>query len=339
MVVNGVGSRCAYASVIPRLAFSEPQWPFLLLQFVAFIMDSDRRYSQKEIAAIFKKASEEQERIKEKSALEDGLSLADLHIIAKEAGISPDLITSAATGLEHEIEAPPEKLFLGIPISVHRIVDLKAPLSDEDWDKLVIDIRGAFGARGKVTREGGLREWSNGNLHILVEPTATGHRLRMGTEKGSAKGTFWASLSWIGVAIFIAIAASMAGDLSMRDLIPSIFFAIAGLGGIGFMSLHLSQWRYDRADQMDSIASKALNLVAKGGMRTMSQTLHEDIERNHEKDASHTAGLDNEFFDRTIESESPQPIEKHVRNTLLDVENEEPVGETSTKQGSRTRAQ
>ena len=64
-------------------------------------MDSDRRYSQKEIADIFKKASEEQERIKEQSALEDGLTLEELHQIAKEAGIAPELISDAAARLEH----------------------------------------------------------------------------------------------------------------------------------------------------------------------------------------------------------------------------------------------
>ncbi|NQV73633.1 hypothetical protein HQ496_10950 [bacterium] len=265
-------------------------------------MDSDRRYSQKEIADIFKKASEEQERIKERSALEDGLTLEDLHLIAREAGISPEFISDAAARLEHTVEAPPEKRFLGLQTSVHRIIDLKAPLSDDSWDKLVVEIRQAFGARGKITREGKLREWSNGNLHILVEPTPHGHRLRMGTEKGSAKGFLWASISWIMAGIFIFISSALASGVDFSILFPAIFFAVAGIAGIGFTGLQLSQWRYDRADQMDAIGSIALNLVSKGSLRAPG-ALHEEIVANHEKDASETAGLDLEYFDRSVEQE------------------------------------
>ena len=300
-------------------------------------MDSDRRFSQKEIAAIFKKASEEQERIKEKSALEDGLTLADLHIIAQEAGISPDLITNAAERLEDTLEAPPEKRFLGFPTTVHRIVDLKAPLSDEDWDKLVIEIRQAFGARGKVTREGTLREWSNGNLHILVEPTASGHRLRMGTEKGSAKGIFWASLSWIGAAIFILLMAAADSATTLSAMIPALIFAISGLAGIGFTGLHLSQWRYDRADQMDAIGSTALKLVSKGKIHSRSKELHPDIAAQHEKDASATIGLDTEYFDRPMDDVQPNAHRDQLHLDHLEQENE-PEGENEGMSAGRKKS-
>ena len=294
-------------------------------------MDSDRRYSQKEIADIFKKASEEQERIKEQSALEDGLTLEELHQIAKEAGIAPELISDAAARLEHSVEAPPEKRFLGFPTSVNRIIDLKAPLSDDDWDKLVVEIRQAFGARGKITREGKLREWSNGNLHILVEPTPHGHRLRMGTEKGSAKGFLWASISWIMAGIFIFISSALASGVDFSILFPAIFFAVAGIAGIGFTGLHLSQWRYDRADQMDAIGSVALNLVSKGGVRAHG-ALHEEIASNHEKDASETAGLDTEYFDRPIEAEPERQKE------TLDLDAARSSSDQDTRPANRTRA-
>jgi hypothetical protein len=66
----------------------------------------------------------------------------------------------------------------GLPIGVGRTVELDRPRSDSDWERLVADLRETFEARGMVRYDGPFRQWTNGNLQALIEPTPSGHRLR-----------------------------------------------------------------------------------------------------------------------------------------------------------------
>ena len=103
------------------------------------------------------------------------------------------------------------------------------------------------------------------------------------------------------------------------------------MAGVGFTGLQLSQWRYDRADQMDAIGSIALNLVSKGGLRAAG-ALHEQIATNHEKDALETAGLDTEYFDREVE---PEPVSRRAK---LDLDDAHEGPDQETGPAKRTRA-
>jgi hypothetical protein len=48
---------------------------------------------------------------------------------------------------------------------------------------IVVTLRETFEARGRLQRDGSFRQWTNGNLQALLEPSATGHRLRLSTRK------------------------------------------------------------------------------------------------------------------------------------------------------------
>jgi hypothetical protein len=43
-------------------------------------------------------------------------------------------------------------------------VHLARKLTDEEWERFVAHVRETFDARGTMTSEGSLRQWSNGNL-------------------------------------------------------------------------------------------------------------------------------------------------------------------------------
>lgn len=235
-------------------------------------MSSERRFSQKEIAAIFNRASKAQEKVNAEAAQEEGLTLADLHLIALEAGISPDLITQAVNAVDETPEEPKPVTFLGLQLSVSKTVNLENPLTDADWDKLVVGFRNTFRAKGTVTREGSLREWSNGNLRIMAGPTAKGHRLHLQSLKGSTQGAVWASLSFILAALLVFTSSLFNGGLEGGIIVLSAVFAMAGLLSGGISTLQLSQWRFDRTEHFESIAGQALQLTSN---RTVAENRRE----------------------------------------------------------------
>ena len=153
----------------------------------------------------------------------------------------------------------------------------------------------------------------------------------MGTEKGSARGFLIGSITLILVGIVIFISALLSSGVDYSVFFPATIFTLAGLAGVGFTGLQLSQWRYDRADQMDAIGSIALNLVSKGGLRAAG-ALHEQIATNHEKDALETAGLDTEYFDREVE---PEPVSRRAK---LDLDDAHEGPDQETGPAKRTRA-
>ena len=147
-----------------------------------------RRYSEAEVREIFELAM--RPRAAERAALPatEGLTLSDIQEIGGEVGLAPSDVERAAATLDARKLRAPRRTSLGMPIAVGRLVPLPRPLTDHEWDQLVAELRTTFQARGKVSSQGSLREWTNGNLHAMVEPGETGYRLRLGTLKSDAIG-------------------------------------------------------------------------------------------------------------------------------------------------------
>src|ERR1051325_3140652 len=145
---------------------------------------TERQYSDEEAAAIFERASETEHAVVPVPAEGRGLTLAALQDIGREVGISPESIALAAQSLDLA-GRPALQRFMGLPIGVGRIVEFDRRLSDSDWEVLVADLRTTFQARGTVRYDGPFRQWTNGNLQALLEPTPTGDRLRLQTVQGA----------------------------------------------------------------------------------------------------------------------------------------------------------
>jgi hypothetical protein len=146
---------------------------------------------------------------------QEGLTLADLQAIGNEVGIAPDAVAQAALSLEVRRPAAARTL-LGLPIGVERSITLNRWLSDAEWDLLVVELREVFNARGTVKSYGSLREWRNGNLQALLEPTPAGHRLRLKTTKGDARTSIVAGLVMLGTAAMLTLGTAFGGVLSRR---------------------------------------------------------------------------------------------------------------------------
>lgn len=215
---------------------------------------SDRRYDEDEVAAIFAKAAEEHPRAPALDSSRDhGLTLAELQQIGRDVGIPAENVASAARALDVRRRAGTRRL-LGLPIGVERTVTLDRLLTDAEWEQLVVRLREVFGARGTVSGHGTLRQWTNGNLQALLEPTPTGHRLRLTTTKGSARAGIGAGVATLGMSSVMAVATASAGQLGAAA--PGIgMMLLAGAGMLAYTVLPLSRWARHRAQQMDAITT------------------------------------------------------------------------------------
>ncbi|MEP7066279.1 MAG: hypothetical protein ABI889_09625 [Gemmatimonadota bacterium] len=214
----------------------------------------ERRYDEDEVAAIFLKAAEGPQSTAPQSSRSDGMTLAELQDIGREVGISPEAVASAAKSVELRATSG-GRTILGMPIGVSRSVELGRRLSESEWEHLVVELREVFNARGAVSAYGSFRQWTNGNLQALLEPTPTGHRLRISTQKGTMATTMIAGVALIAAGSMAAIGAGIAGHLGAAAVDAAVFLG-AGIGTIVVNAVRLPAWARLRGRQMEAITSR-----------------------------------------------------------------------------------
>ncbi len=214
---------------------------------------AERRYSEQEIAAIFRAAAEQPPEMEQETGSTDGLTLGQLQAIGREVGLTPEAIAHAALGVDR---APiGTRTFLGLPLAVNHTVQLQRRLSDDEWERLVVQLREVFAARGRLRSEGSLREWSNGNLHVLLEPTELGHRIRFGTIHSGARAGIAAGLLLLGTAAITALVTALTGTLG--DAATGIgAMTVIGAIMIANRAFRLPSWARTRAQQMAQLGER-----------------------------------------------------------------------------------
>jgi hypothetical protein len=142
---------------------------------------------------------------------------------------------------------------------VARTVNLNRRLTDHEWEQLVVQLRDVFNAQGATRSDGSFRQWTNGNLQVLLEPTGTGHRLRFRTVHGAARASIGAGLAALGVTATVALATAVSGHLG--DAMSGIVFLFAaGVGMILNGAIRLPGWARLRGRQMDALAAQMASL-------------------------------------------------------------------------------
>jgi hypothetical protein len=141
-----------------------------------------------------------------------------------------------------------------LPIGVGRTVSLQRTLTEEEWERLVVDLRDTFDARGRLRSDGGFRQWTNGNLQALLEPTPTGHRLRLRTLKGDAYSLITAGLSVVAFDAFVFVLRA----LQARPLNPAIVLILGavGIAMVGLGAIQIPGWAKLRQQQMEEIIAR-----------------------------------------------------------------------------------
>lgn len=124
---------------------------------------NNRRYSEEEIQAIFRRATERQETVGANNP-HRGLTLEELKEIGAESGIDPAHIEGAASDLERgalQNQSPTGvERFYGMPASIHAERVLPGTMDDDTWDEAVEVLQSVFKTRGHDQTVGPLREWS-----------------------------------------------------------------------------------------------------------------------------------------------------------------------------------
>lgn len=222
---------------------------------------TERRYTEEEVTTIFERAAEARPEGGRRPASGEGLTLSDLQEIGREVGIDPEAVARAATSLGPS-ERPARRTFLGLPIGVGRSLDLGRRLTEEEWERLVVDLRETFDARGSVRVDGSFRQWTNGNLQALLEPTGSGQRLRLRTYRESSRMWMTAGLGMLGLGIAATLARLLSGPLDGGAFggLSSLF--VIGLGLLGLGAIQLPSWARLRGRQMEGILSRVAAMAA-----------------------------------------------------------------------------
>lgn len=220
----------------------------------------ERQYNKEQVAAIFDRASQV-----ERAALPaptEGLTLAELQEIGQEVGISPESISLAAQSLDQPAAPAAPKVF-GIQIGVARTVELDRRLSESDWEALVADLRTTFHARGKLRIDGPFRQWTNGNLSALLEPTPNGHRLRLQSLKEDSRSLMLGGSVMAGIGGIFAVVYALGAHLAGPGGIPAIMGA--GIIMIAWGGIRASGWARLRTAQFEDVIARLVNSSRKPG--------------------------------------------------------------------------
>jgi hypothetical protein len=233
-------------------------------------MTEERRYDDEEVSRLLARAAAQAERDEQaaeqkgapKELAPGGLTLAQVQEIATSVGIPANAVQKAAASVARgDLVPTTTRVALGIPYGVARQIELPRMLTDVEWDRVVIRLRETFAAEGRSTREGSIRGWRNGNLRVMLEPTATGSRIRMSTVRGDATIRTQVALG------AIAVSATMSGLLTV---IPGAtgrnWGAVAMMGAMGVVLLvrnvlALPRWAKTRASQMEALSAEVGEIV------------------------------------------------------------------------------
>ena len=227
-------------------------------------MTDERRYDDQEIAEILERATQSKTALAPAPVTAGhGLTLAELQEIGSEVGIAPARISEAAGAVASRTAVGAPQTFLGAPRSVSRIVPIDRALDDDEWSRLVVDLRETFDAVGKTKTHGSLRSWTNGNLQAHVEPDGDGYRVRMRTVKGSAAVAATMGLAFLSMATLFLVL-SLVGMEDAGDFVTAAIFGLFGVGQIVYTRAMLPSWADQRAAQMEGLAERIPRLLEKG---------------------------------------------------------------------------
>jgi hypothetical protein len=120
---------------------------------------ASRRFNEKEVALIIKRASELQQ-TETTAESSTGMSLAELEQVAREAGLDPELVRRAATDLDTRVTDQTPNPFLGAPTALRldRTIDGEVPA--DEFEQLVLEIQRQLGQVGSAATIGRSLQWT-----------------------------------------------------------------------------------------------------------------------------------------------------------------------------------
>ncbi|MGI9627074.1 MAG: hypothetical protein ACR2QM_09575 [Longimicrobiales bacterium] len=228
-------------------------------------MSDERRFTDDEVAEILDRATTTRSGLPAPHR-DTGTTLAELQEIGAEVGISPDRIEEAAHSVTvRPSVAPADATFLGTSRSAERTLQLKRGPSDEEWGRIIADLRQIFDAQGIVESYGTLRSWRNGNLRIDIEPADEGYTLRMRTVRGTGPVSPAPILLSLSLITGFMILTGETSGLATTALY--LMTAAGGIGAIGTVARFrrlLPKWKATREDQMEALGERITRMLTDG---------------------------------------------------------------------------
>ena len=210
---------------------------------------SDRIFTEAEVSDLLSRAARLEGAVGKPSP---GLTLAEVKDAARAAGIDPAWVETAlkTTG---KTQAP--KSYAGITTSVHRERVLPNPIDENQWGRIVAELRRTLGGKGTAESIGGNRAWERAPLRVVIENVDGRAVVNADGEWGAdVKGTIWTT----GLAAVMALAFGIPAFATR--LPPLIFFTalITVAGAFGAVNL----WRYrEKAPRVGDKLDNALDQI------------------------------------------------------------------------------
>jgi hypothetical protein len=223
---------------------------------------TQRRYGDEQVREILSLAATNYPRDESRTGDAVGFTLEQLQRIGQDAGIEPARIAKAAEMLDALGKQASVRKSFGVPTAVSLVVDLPRAPTDREWEQLVSEFRSVFGVQGRLATTGGIRDWSHGNLHISVEPTARGEQFRLSTMKQDAVALNGIGFAFLGMAALMGTVVAIAGKPEKSLPVMAMFGGIALLSFFGAQLFRAPVWARTRKHQMEAIAELAVKLLS-----------------------------------------------------------------------------
>lgn len=174
-------------------------------------LTSARRYTDREVALVIKRAAELQEQQSEQTdRSSSGLSLSELEQVARESGLDPSLVRRAAQDLDVHRDPVHKSRFLGAPSVITTERTVEGELPPDEYEGIVEELRRTFNDNGYVSTLGRSLAWSsspqghgrhNAQQQINVTVTTRNGKTTIRAERslrGLAGGLFGGLMGGIG---------------------------------------------------------------------------------------------------------------------------------------------
>ena len=149
-----------------------------------------RRYGDKEVGLILKRAAELQQQEPASGTEGGGLTLFELEEIAAEAGIDPRYLRRAAADIEaggSALRSDKASLIFGAPLSIELERTLTGEFPEEEFSRLVPEVQRAAGGHGQASVLGKTLTWQSstpqGERSLQVTVTSRDGRTRIRIEE------------------------------------------------------------------------------------------------------------------------------------------------------------
>lgn len=190
--------------------------------------DGSRRFTDREVALVLKRASEIDEISDARSDGPGGLSLDDLGQIAAEVGISPAALSEAVAALDRR--GAGGGAFEGAPLVRRAVHAVPGEVDESGVAELIRQVDASAEGAGSVTEALGSVRWSASDRFVGTQVTITpkdGQTTIEVTEKTPARLR--------RVVHFVPMAWGMIGALPLIESTPGLLPSLA-LGGLGLVA-------------------------------------------------------------------------------------------------------